>query len=259
MAKPQINRGGVALSRRERVRQATLNEIKQIARGLLVTYGPAGVSLRAIAREMGMTASGLYRYVSGIESLLAVLTSDLFDELSEAVTAADASVPGEDTDRRILTSLRAFRSWSLEHPAEFATMFTPHTQPSAEADAACVQEAGQRFGATFFTLFARLVAEERFELPASEGISADFARALRAFAESTGFSAPGIPIESIKVLSSCWVRLYGVVSMEVFKRRNFPTGDMELLFESELHDILTGLGVRYEPPDSTGPGTGGAV
>ena len=51
-----------ALSRRDRMRVATTEEIKQTARRILVSEGPDAVSLRAIAREMGMTAPALYRY-----------------------------------------------------------------------------------------------------------------------------------------------------------------------------------------------------
>ncbi|NYH50559.1 MULTISPECIES: TetR/AcrR family transcriptional regulator [Nocardiopsis] len=248
MTKPQLDRGAGRPSRRERVREATLVEIKEIARRHLVEQGAAGVSLRAIAREMGMTAPGLYRYVSGIDSLLVLITADMFGELAAAVAAADASVPSEDTDLRILTSLRAFRSWAVTHRAEFATMFGPRVRLAPGTDVTPALEAGRRFGATFYTLFDRLLSEERFPLPDGARITPELARELRAFADTCGFSAPHIPVEAVMVLSTCWVRLYGVVCMEVFEHMNFVMRDMEPLFESELQNILTGLGVRYQAP-----------
>ena len=251
MTKPQLDRGAGRPSRRERVREATLSEIKEIASRHLVEHGAAGVSLRAIAREMGMTAPGLYRYVSGIDSLLVLITADMFQELGDAVAAADASVPAEDTDLRILTSLRAFRAWAVEHRAEFATMFGPRVRLIPKADIAPAVEPGRRFGATFFTLFDRLLSEERFVLPDGERITPGLARELRAFADTCGFSAPHIPVEAIMVLSTCWVRLYGVVCMEVFEHLDFVMQDMEPLFESELQSMLTGLGVQYRPPESS--------
>ncbi|MEU0238776.1 TetR/AcrR family transcriptional regulator [Nocardiopsis sp. NPDC006198] len=255
MTKSQLARGDGRPSRRERVREATLSEIKAIARRHLVDHGTAGVSLRAIAREMGMTAPGLYRYVSGIDSLLILITADMFTELADAVAEADASVPDRETDLRILTSLRAFRSWAVAHPAEFATMFGPRARLDPEADPAPALEAGRRFGATFYTLFDRLLSEERFPLPDGDRITPELARELRAFADSCGFSAPHIPVEAIMVLSSCWVRLYGVVCMEVFQHLDFVMQDMEPLFESELQNLLAGLGVRYRPPESSTPVT----
>ncbi|WP_017610397.1 TetR/AcrR family transcriptional regulator [Nocardiopsis xinjiangensis] len=247
MAKPQIERPGAGLSRRERVREATLLEIKEIARRHLVEYGPQGVSLRAIAREMGMTAPGLYRYVSGIDALLVLITAQMYDDLADTVAAADASVPEHDTDQRILTSLRAFRGWALEHRAEFSTMFGPRNQLDPGTDIGEALEAARRFGATFFTLFDRLLSEERFEVPSEEEVPADLARELRAFADTVGLSTPHVSLGAVMVLSSCWVRLYGVVCMEIFQHLNFAMADMEPLFESELRSLLSRLGVEYRP------------
>lgn len=248
MTKPQLDRSGVGTSRRERVREATLAEIKEIARRHLVEHGTQGVSLRAVAREMGMTAPGLYRYVSGIDALLVLITADMYDDLADCVAAADASVPEYDTDQRILTSLRAFRGWALEHRAEFSTMFGPRSRLDPGSDITAALEAGRRFGATFFTLFDRLVAEQRFEVPADDEVPADLARELRAFADTVGVATPHVPLGAVMVLSSCWVRLYGVVCMEIFQHLNFVMADMEPLFESELRGVLDRLGVEYRPP-----------
>ncbi|WP_304450776.1 TetR/AcrR family transcriptional regulator [Nocardiopsis sp. YSL2] len=253
MATPQVPApptGTSAPTRRERVREATLLEIKETARRHLVEHGPAGVSLRAVAREMGMTAPGLYRYVPGIDALLVAVAADLFDELASAVAAADAGVPDHDTDQRILSSLRAFRSWATGHRAEFAIMFGPRTAP--EADITPAVEAGRRFGATFFTLFDRLLAEQRFPLPEDESVPADLARELRSFADTCGISADHIPVAAVRILASCWVRLYGVVCMEVFEHMHFAMNDMKPLFEAELLDVMTELGVRYTPPADEG-------
>ncbi|MFW6641168.1 TetR/AcrR family transcriptional regulator [Nocardiopsis algeriensis] len=255
MTEPQVDVEKRAPSRRERVREATLAEIKGIARNHLVAHGRAGVSLRAVAREMGMTAPGLYRYVSGIDALLVLVTADLFDELADAVAAADASVAPEDTDLRILTSLRAFRGWALRHPVEFAAMFGPHGHPTPGTDLTPALEAARRFGATFFVLFDRLLAEGRFALPDSGLITPELSRELQAFADTCGFSAPHIPVEAVMVLSTCWVRLYGVVCMEVFGHLDFVMRDMEPLFESELQNLLTDLGVRYQSPENTASDT----
>jgi AcrR family transcriptional regulator len=251
MTTPQVPApptGGGAFSRRERVREATLLEIKETARRHLVEYGPAGVSLRAVAREMGMTAPGLYRYVPGIDALLVAVTADLFDELADAVSAADASVPENDTDQRILTSLRAFRAWATGHRAEFAIMFGARRRSALETDITPALEAGRRFGATFFTLFDRLLAEQRFPLPDDASITPALEEQLRSFAETCEISSDDIPVAAIRVLASCWVRLYGVVCMEVFEHMHFAMGDMEPMFEAELQHVLTELGVRYTPP-----------
>jgi len=255
MTKPPVtsdHRTGGTLSRRERVREATLSEIKEIARRHLVEFGVVGVSLRAIAREMGMTAPGLYRYVPGIDALLVMITAEMYEELADVVADADASMPVEDTDGRILVSLRAFRNWAITHQAEFSVMFGPRTRLDPEADITRALEAGRRFGSTFFTLFDRLVSEERFPLPTDEEIPNALRPELRSFADSVGFTSPDISEGAVMVLTACWVRLYGVVCMEVFQHLSFVVGDMEPFFESELQNMAKDLGVRYSPPRMAG-------
>src|SRR5580693_10075321 len=88
-----------ALSRRDRVRAATTQEILQTARQLLVDQGASAISLWAIAREMGMTAPALYRYFSSHEELLRHVVGDIFTELSSHVRdAVDHAVDGADKD-----------------------------------------------------------------------------------------------------------------------------------------------------------------
>src|SRR6201997_413486 len=87
-------------SRRDRVRAATSQEIVQTARRLLVEQGVAAVSLRAIAREMGMTAPALYRYYESHEELLRHVVADIFTDLATHVKAAihDAAASTVDLD-----------------------------------------------------------------------------------------------------------------------------------------------------------------
>ena len=93
-----------APSRRDRLRAATIEEIIQTARQLLVKNGPEAVSLRAIAREMGMTAPGLYRYFGSHEELVRHVCASIFTELGEdihrAIEAADRSRRARRRTRR---------------------------------------------------------------------------------------------------------------------------------------------------------------
>ena len=82
-------------TRRERLRTATVAEIKDLARRLLVTGGPTAISLRAIAREMGMTAPAIYRYFPSLDALVVELTEDLYDELRESIEAARDGCPAD--------------------------------------------------------------------------------------------------------------------------------------------------------------------
>ncbi|GAA4910659.1 TetR/AcrR family transcriptional regulator [Streptomonospora salina] len=234
-------------NRRERVRQATTEEIKKIARRHLTAHGASGVSLRAVAREMGMTAPGLYRYFGGLGDLVEALQADLFTELGAAVGAAEASLPAGDTDGRLLAALRAVRAWGLDNRSEFALLFGPaSTRPPDDTGPSA--EAGRRFAATFVALFDRLIAEGRFTVPDEPEASPALCTQLEAFARLTGFGGDRASTGAIRVMLRCWVRFYGIVCMEVFQHLGFVADDMEALFEAELHDLARDLGVSYRAP-----------
>src|SRR4051794_12030287 len=102
-----------APSRRDRLRAETVLEIKQTARRVLVAHGVDGLGLRAVAREMGMTAPALYRYFATLEDLIehvvAALYAELCDELELARDAARPATSGT----QLMTVSRRFRTWAL--------------------------------------------------------------------------------------------------------------------------------------------------
>src|SRR5437773_165735 len=105
------------LNRRDRVRAATTDEIKQTARRLLVEQGSEAVSLRAIAREMGMTAPALYRYFDSHEKLIKHVIADIFTELTNdlhaAIESAGTASDG-DLTAKVMAACWEFRRWSLD-------------------------------------------------------------------------------------------------------------------------------------------------
>src|SRR3954454_12425626 len=115
MAQPAIE----PLTRRDRVRAETVLEIKATARRVLVEQGADGLALRAIAREMGMTAPALYRYFGSREDLLEHVAADLYAEVNQGLEAARDAVSPPDVPAQLLATSRAFRRWATSHQAEF--------------------------------------------------------------------------------------------------------------------------------------------
>jgi AcrR family transcriptional regulator len=227
----------VGIPRRERVRAQTVTEIKAVARQHLVAHGPHGVQLRAVARDLGMTAPALYRYFDSHEALLEALVADLYAELADTIEATTAPSRG-DLALRFAGSARAFRQWSVGHRAEFALLFgSPIPGLDVQDDSpACVQS--QRFGQAFGALFVELWTSR--PTPAQEPL----ARQLRARLDDYG-ARLGVPLpaEAIALFLRCWVRLYGAVTMEVFGHLSFALEDAEPLFEREIADLLSELGL----------------
>src|SRR6266568_5710232 len=109
-----------AASIRARVRAEMIDEIKDAARRQLATEG-ANLSLRAIARELGMVSSALYRYFASRDDLLTALLIDAYNAIGEVAERADATVADRlSLTGRWLTVAHAWRDWALANPAEYA-------------------------------------------------------------------------------------------------------------------------------------------
>src|SRR5688500_4847181 len=102
--------GMKAPSIRARVRAQMTDEIKDIARQHLATDG-ANLSLRAVARDLGVVSSALYRYFASRDDLLTALILDAYNSLGEAVETAEKAVPRKDLSGRWLAVCHAVRDW----------------------------------------------------------------------------------------------------------------------------------------------------
>jgi AcrR family transcriptional regulator len=111
-----------APSRRDRLRAATIEEIKQTAIRLRREEGP-DVRFADIARSMGMTAPALYRYFSDRDELLSALMVDGFQELADALATALAATAPDDLSARARAAARAYRRFANEDPQRFSLMF----------------------------------------------------------------------------------------------------------------------------------------
>ena len=239
-------------SRRERARTDTLREIKETARRVLVAHGVDGLALRAVAREMGMTAPALYRYFTSREDLVEHVVVDLYDELCDVMEAArDATVPARPASQLLAVS-RAFRSWATTHHAEFGLLFgsAGENVPVPEAHSAPespVQQAGRRFGGICAALLAQIYLEQPFPIPADDDIDPGLQQQLRTWCEK--LPVP-LPLGVTYVFLHCWIRLYGMVCMEIFGHLRFALDDAEPMFEAELRSLGERLGVgdQYLPP-----------
>ena len=133
-----------AASIRARVRAEMIDEIKETARRQLASEG-ANLSLRAIARELGVVSSALYRYFASRDELLTALIIDAYNAIGEAGERADAAITERlDLTRRWLAVANAWREWALDHPAEYALIHGSPV-PGYAAPADTVAPASRRF------------------------------------------------------------------------------------------------------------------
>jgi AcrR family transcriptional regulator len=247
------------LSRRDRLRAATTEEIIQTARRLLVSSGPDAVSLRAIAKEMGMTAPGLYRYFGSIEELRRNLCASLFTELGEDIrraihaAAPAAGAPGDappdaspDATAHLTVKVAAacleFRRWALDHRAEFALLFGVPLPGLDDGRHDVADDCAMAFAGTFFALFLELWHKAPFPVPEAEELDPGLREQLASYREVLGTD---IPLGAVLTFLRCWTLLYGAVSMEVFGHMDFALLDPAPMFEITLGDLASLVGLRY--------------
>jgi AcrR family transcriptional regulator len=238
------------LNRRDRVRAATTEEIKQTARRLLVARGAEAVSLRAIAREMGLTAPALYRYFDSHEELLKHVIADIFTELTNDLRAAigSAGVTDDgDLTAKVMAACWEFRRWSLGHKREFGMLFgTPIPGVNVEKDE-ITAECGSQFGGTFLVLILELWRKQPFPVPADDEIDPGLRDQLVRYRDGLEALGTGLPLGLLLIFLRCWTRLYGTLSLEVFGHLGFALDDAEPMFELMLADTAPLIGLEYPP------------
>jgi AcrR family transcriptional regulator len=237
-----------APSRRDRVRAATAGEIKQTARRILVAEGSEAVSLRAIAREMGMTAPALYRYFSSREDLVRHVCGDIFTEIATDVRAASARAAqesGGDVTAKLIAACREFRHWALTHREEFGLLFgTP--LPGLEAlHNDKIDECALDFASSWITLFLELWQRHPFPVPADDRIEPGLLSQLTRYIDGLGVD---LPAGAALTFLRCWVHLYGMVSLEVFGHLHFALDDAAPMFEITLGELADLVGLDYPLP-----------
>lgn len=124
-------------TRRERIRNETIDEIKFAAWKQVGETGAATLSLRAIAREMGMTAPGLYRYYKDRDALVTVLLIDAFDSFSTVLESARDACALDDHVGRFRAICKAYFQWGVANPHKYIFLFgtpVPGYQFSGEVE-----------------------------------------------------------------------------------------------------------------------------
>ncbi|MFF7943192.1 TetR/AcrR family transcriptional regulator [Nocardia gamkensis] len=225
---------------RARARAQTMNDIVRIGREHLATDGAAALSLRAVARDLGVVSSAVYRYVRSRDELLTLLVVDGYNALGDAVDGALAAEADPIDGLRALG--RTVRRWALAEPARYGLLFgTP--VPGYDAPAAETIAPGTRVIATMLTLFARAYGAGELVAPAGEPrISTALAGSFTRIRDQFQLEVPDwLIVRGV----TFWVGLFGAVSADVFDMYGADTfADREELFELQLDGLLDMLGHR---------------
>ena len=226
---------------RERARAQTMDEIVRIGREHLAIHGAAALSLRAVARDLGVVSSAVYRYVKNRDELLTLLLVSGYDELGDAADAAVASAPEDDYRAQFVALGRAVRTWALAEPATYALLFGSPVPGYAAPDER-TSVPGTRVPTTMLRLAAGAMAAGRLSVPEEPGeISPALAMGLQGIRDQLGLDLPDAYLTRGVLV---WTSLFGRVSFEVFGQFGPDSfGDPAALFELHLATLADELGL----------------
>lgn len=222
-----------SLGKRARNRLAVEAEILRVARQHLVSEGAAALSLRAVARDLGMVSSGIYRYVESRDELLTRLIVDSYSSLATSVRTAHDAVPTHDLVGRWDALGHALRTWALEHPHDFALLYGSPV-PDYEAPAERTTEAGTAVLALLVALVEDARVVGRLAEPADRDVLAAYAGAgVGPMLDDPMFAGTGLDAAATVQGITAWTLLLGAVTSEVFSQLG-PVPDGAALFECLL-------------------------
>lgn len=227
---------GPATGVRARNRRAVEAEILTVARRHLAGTGAASLSLRAVARDMGLTPSALYRYVANRDELLTRLIVAAFDASAAEVERAESRIEPDDLPGRWRAIAHALRSWALAHPHEYALVYGSPV-PDYHAPGERTTPAGTRVIARLMALYADAAAAGAHPRPAPLA-PGERDVVVRALLDDAGpeDSPSTRPVDPDLVLAgaTAWMLLLGTISQEVFGHAGDLGAAAEPLFDASI-------------------------
>ncbi len=219
---------------RARVRAELTKEILAVARRHLAEGGAANLSLRAVARDLGMVSSALYRYFPSRDDLLTALIVDAYGAVADVGEAADRACKRTDLLERWLAVCKAVRTWALANPHEYALIYgTP--VPGYVAPEATVEPV-VRFSTVLLGILHDAHAVGRLANSARP-VSKTVARSIGPLRANQASS----DLPDVAVINGLigWTHLFGAISSELFGHRHNVVNNNDVFFDHEMRQLAS--------------------
>ena len=249
MSQTGQSRPSVLRAARERTRAEITGQILGAARRHLATEGASGLSLRAIARELGVSSSGVYRYVASRDELLTRLIVAAYDALGAAAEAQEAAVARADLAGRWSAVCDAVRGWALANPNEYALIYgTP--VPGYVAPAATIAPA-----ARVSSVLLGILSDAAGRLPPAVADDDVPSGGREALAPLRSIAGSGVPDALLQRGLMALAALFGTVSFELFGQLHGivgeQPGDREAFFAESVRRWAEQVGISPGRSDPT--------
>jgi AcrR family transcriptional regulator len=224
---------------RERARAQITAEIVRAGREQLATEGAAALSLRAVARELGMVSSAIYRYVASRDDLLTLLIIEAYDALGAAAEEAAAPRRRRSPAARFVAAGRAIRTWAVAHPHEYALLYGSPV-PGYEAPEDTIGPASR----TTLALVGIVADAQRAGRLGRPAVPVEVSAALhRDLDEVRRAAGADLPDDVVVTMIAAWTQLFGLVSFELFGQTRNVIHAHGALFDATVTAMAAAIGL----------------
>lgn len=225
--------------RRNRLHEATREEIREVAWQQVTRDGPAALSLRAIARQLDLTSPALYHYYPNRNALVNDLVEEAFNMLASAVEQRRDALPPDEHAKRFLAIGAAYSEWAHTHPQRYALIFgppIPNYQPTMES----ILPAANRALGALVNVIGEAWQAGMIRLPFYyQELTPLLRTQLEDWRQKSGLV---YPVQVLYLAIAAWCRIHGIVSLEL--RQQFPPmADPEEFFRLEAVALLEQIGM----------------
>lgn len=253
--------GAAPPSRRERARAATIAEIKAVALRRMHESGTTDVRFSDIARDMGMTAPGLYRYFASSDELITELIVDAYDDLGAAVATARGQASVDDMWTQLFATCQAYRDWARREPQRFALIFGIPVPGYCPPDQGPTTEATKRAIGQLTSIFLDAARVGRLKPPLMDHCDQAFIDGITAAHgedqlmggawadESREPVAKALEPVELQAMLNFWASLHGFVTLDAYGHLEWLGPDAkEALFLSAIQQAARCAGL----PEASG-------
>jgi AcrR family transcriptional regulator len=232
------------MNRRQQQHAQTRTEVKAIARQQMAEQGTAALSLRAIAREMGLTAQALYRYFPSRDDLITALIVDAFTAHGAAVQQAVAALPADDLIDRLWAFIEAYRAWALTNPLDFQLIYGNPIPDYHAPEAVTGPVAAHATAIGFVTLQQAIDRCVLVPPPAYRDLPAAVRDAL-----VVPDTLDGQPVSPTVMYlgTTAWAMMQGLIMLELFGHIQAVVRDPAAFYRHQMADLLQRIGLPAAP------------
>lgn len=234
-------------------RKAQYDAIKQTARDLMRDNGTSGLSIRAIARELGMTAPALYYYFENMDALITALIVDGFHGIADAMEQAQVEHADAHPAVQLMEILKAYRAWAITNRADFQLLYG-NPIPGYHAPREVTVPAVTRGFVIITTAIHRLLETGEVDVP-------DYMRDLPDETQNTYMelvvnvnettadqreSMSNVSMDALTLAIVGWGQMHGLIMLELFEHLQPVVGDTDRYYAHQVRNMFITMGVKPE-------------